>query len=675
MATGRPIGLSPRQFDDAKLQAMMEPLTVRIDRLSGGKRTPMGCWPSASGEEGGKGFTKDEIRDLETTLITQWSGGGLYEVSVTDSSEPAINMKWQPWWDPRIYPEAIPPNLETALSPDAMNANVKPPPQGVRMPPSFFPQPPFTAPTQAGYPMPAPPPVGSPHYQAWVGEVDRREEREELRRLRTKVEDRERESREQAHRVDLERERAANNERFRGLETMIANLANSIKEAAQPKGPSPEVIALQAQLAEQREASRRAEERAEATRREQEADRRETAMKDMIRLQGEQAQRAFEQTQRQIEQMQQQFQTTIANLTTQLASNANKADPLITLMIESAKTSADALKTMASENRQAIEKVQSLVMNPRDLLAIAKESAEGTEKVVERTTRMTDAVLSMQNRVLETAISVQPGGSPVVEAVRDGMTNLKEFAERLVGGKSREAIATVQANAEMAKAQAHVIEVQARMANPGAFVGQPSLSGAAIPQPPVSAEFTPPPPPAATSTEVNAAAQPTKPARVERLWGRTDDEWFGPALGEVIKLRADVGTFITNTIALHSAGKMPERIEDIPGANPAGVAVGVLMATAEAQRRSVNIPAMTELLMQGMLAEFTSVLLPDASPEYKAEVAKFLANPPGTEPEEEDDPDDEDGDENEQPAQAAPAAASAQPQNQRRGNGSRRHAS
>jgi hypothetical protein len=614
-APGRPIHAGPKSFDQEKLAAMIEPLAVRVVRMKNHQRMPIPLPDSNSGEPNGNGWTKQEIGELETLLVNHWSGGGLYEISVTDSSENPITMKWQPFWPPQEYPERVPPPLEGARSPDAPPSVPFNPFTGARMPfvPPTAPQPQYHQPIYGNpYPMPPPPPVGTANYGAWTAEAEKREKDAELRRLRDEADRREREAREEKHRAELERERAANNDRFSKLEQTLLGMMSAVKEAAAtPKGPSPEALGMQAQIIELKEAARKAEERAEAARRDQEADRRENQLREQMRVSTEEARRAYETTQKQIGDMQRDFQTMIANLTTQLTTSSNKSDPLIQLMMENARQNADVMKEIARENRTAMERVQANVMNPRELLALARESQQGVEAAVERTTRLTASVLDMQNRVLETAINTQPQGNGVVDVVRDGMNNAKEFLERFVTSKSREAVAASQAQAEVARAQAHAVEVHARASNPQAFAPPPGLAGPAEP-------FTPPPPP-------SDQAATSQPARVERLWGRTDEEWFGPALEEVMGLRAGVTQFLLAVDQYERTGHAPADVKDIPGAHPADVARGVTMAVTVVQQRGLIVPAMVELLMGGHVPEFVTVLLPNASPKYRDDVVRELS--------------------------------------------------
>jgi hypothetical protein len=409
---------------------------------------------------------------------------------------------------------------------------------------------------------------------------------------------------------------------------------------------------MQRQIAEQKEATRRAEERALEAQRQAEADRRETLLREMIAKQGETAQRIADGTQRQIEAIQAQFREAISNMTAQMANSANRQDPLITLMIEQARQQSEAVKEMARENRAALERVHSSVMNPRELMALARESAEGADKAVERTTRLTNEVIAMQNRVLETAIATQPGGPGIVDAVTQGMNNVKEFLERFFGGKSKEVIAQAQAQAKMAQAQVAAMEIQARAMNPAAF----PLPAAPADQ--AASGLGDAAPASAATAPANANdAQPAATREPERLWGRTDSEWFGVALGDVMRLRIDVEEWTKAAQAAHASGQHPESLDALPGTSPQRAVGGLLAAVAQAQQMGVTIPALTELLTAGHLQEFTQLLLPDAIAEYRAEVIKLLQEAMQEDDDEDGKEGDDDDDDGEDAASVAPVAA------------------
>jgi len=105
-----------QRFDQVKLQGMHEPLTVRVEKIRGNVRQPIELPPKGNEQTGfsppGTGWTRDEVLQLENFVLTKWAGGGYYEFTVTDAKND--RMTWQGVWDPRLYPEKVPPNTAEA---------------------------------------------------------------------------------------------------------------------------------------------------------------------------------------------------------------------------------------------------------------------------------------------------------------------------------------------------------------------------------------------------------------------------------------------------------------------------------------------------------------------------------------------------------------------------------
>jgi hypothetical protein len=191
-----------QRFDQVKLQAMHEPLTVRVEKMRGNVRQPIELPAKGSEQQGfsppGVNWTRDEVLGLENFILTKWAGGGYYEFTVTDAK--GERMTWQGVWDPRLYPEKVPPNTQEAAlvnaatnvapisGPQAVPANVQPfgmqqasgwPPSGSQL---GYNNPPHTGPIMGSLPQPqqqaAPqpqmnqaPPMWNPTPQQWPGNV------------------------------------------------------------------------------------------------------------------------------------------------------------------------------------------------------------------------------------------------------------------------------------------------------------------------------------------------------------------------------------------------------------------------------------------------------------------------------------------------------------------------
>jgi len=138
-----------QRFDQVKLQGMHEPITVRVEKMRGNVRQPIELPAKGDQQTGfqppGVGWSRDEVLNLENFVLTKWAGGGYYEFTVTDAKNE--RMTWTGVWDPRLYPEKIPPNTAEAAFVGAVPTAPVAGPQQV--PPAAQP---FGSAAQSGWP-------------------------------------------------------------------------------------------------------------------------------------------------------------------------------------------------------------------------------------------------------------------------------------------------------------------------------------------------------------------------------------------------------------------------------------------------------------------------------------------------------------------------------------------
>jgi len=622
---------APRTFDDAKLAAMVDPLTVRVEKIKGTTRTPIPLPEGENGETPGTEWTKDSVRGLENFLVTQWSGGGLYEITVTDSSTPApLTMKWSPFWNVGDYPELVPPPLAAARAATPQPAPpmqmAAPQPLATPRPMAAFPnglpmfqQPvPYAAPQSYpqpyqgyAYAMPPPPQVGTPGWGMWAQEAEKRRESDDLRQLREENARVAREALAAKHAAELERERQANEARFSQqaaqvteLRNMIAQLATAIQNGNNNK-PNAELELL-------KETNRRLAEQAENEKREREAERRERETRDALKAVQDANARQFELMQRTIETMQ-------ARLTE--AANGSKSDPLITMLQEQARQHSDAIKEIARSQSMNLERIQAFMMNPRDMFMMAKESQSSVEQTTERISKLFGSVIDVQQKVTENLLQMQPGGSGALDVVRDGLTSVKELAERYVGSKATNERIAMQAQAQIAQAQAQAYAAahgaqQAQVQAQQPQVAAPAPAGLAGNAAAMKPDKKPKKPVVVTATAGPAGetkVAQTSSAKAKRL-GKTDTEWFGPLISNVEELREGVSRY------LESLALDPPRVNakgEPDGVSPEQAAFAVAQAVQTVMQHNLMIPVMRDLLFQDRFADFFDVLLPDAPQTYR----------------------------------------------------------
>jgi hypothetical protein len=624
---------SGKVFDPVKLEAMIEPLSVRVEKLKGNVRTPIPLPAGEDGSQQGSSWSKEDVRGLEQWLVTEWSGGGMYALTVTDATQPVPQKhEWTIFYAPVDFPERVPPALSAAVAAERVNP---PQPTQVRSMsyPSVFPN---------GFPhtpTPAPAPAPQPYYvpaasylggrqdrydrpdreqaASQVAEAERRRLEEQVREMQAQLQRAREEQTQTQHRQDLERaeqrsraEQAAVNERFSRMEQLIE------RAVAAPKvGPDPAIEAL-------REQNRMMADKLENERRDRESERRDRELRDLI-------QRQQDDNRRQAETLQQQ-----------LVLQQNKGpDPLLMFMQESSRQQADVAKEQARAQLSQMERMQTFMMNPRDIMALTKESSTGLDQITRQLSGTYQDIFQMQRSAVETMLQLSGGGNETVALIEKGLERASSFAERFVTSKTKEAVGAQQAQAQIASAQATAMQAQAQVvtvqAQAQAMTAQaviaqgqraetPMLNGPKIPD---------------NVLDISGDAPVEEAPKGPKIKGRTDAEWFGPLTVKVHELRAGVAKFMI------SIQTQPPRVKEngqIDGVEPRQAANAILQAVGFVMENQIPVTAMIDLFAQGRIADFMDVTLPDAPQPYRDEVTQMIvAELEGAEDEDEDEDEDE----------------------------------
>ena len=694
--------VAPKVFDPVKLDQMAEPLSVRVEKVRGNARTMI---PLPAGEDGGvqgAGWSKDDVGGLEAWLVNEWSGGGMYAISVTDSSQPVPNKhEWQIFYAPSDYPEKVPPTLSAAVAADRPSHHASPTstPQVRQMGsfPSAFPN---GLPNGMGAQMQqAPAPIFVPQQQQVAPRADyglqnmqnmqmaqaqaqaqaqlaaqtqmdaeRRRMEEQLKEMQAQLQRAREEQMQTQHRQELERAEArmrseaqAQNEKFSKLEQMIAALAQAARPTNDPA------------IEQLKEQNRMLAAQADAERRERETERREREMRDLIQRQQEESRRQMEAMQAQFAAAQLAAQQQAAQQAAQLA--ANKApDHMIMFMQENARMQSESAKEQVRMQQMQMERLQSLMMNPRDIMAMTKESSNGLDQVTRQLTGAYTDIFNMQRAAVDQILQLnQGGGNETIALIEKGLERASSMAERYLGGKTKEAVSAQQSQATMAQAQATAMQAQAQamtvqaqmqaMAQQQAQEPDSGLNGARMPA--VAG------PSGETQTSQTSSVKQTDgwgtgpvppisvitPTNIPRRLGRTDAEWFGPLLPKVEELRDGVKRFA------ESLKMEPHRLKKdgtVDGVEAEQAASVILQATAIVMQQQLPITAMIDLLGQGRVADFMDVLLPEAPQPYRDDVAQMILSElqggsDDDDDEDEDDGEGEDGEDKDDVVNAAPS--------------------
>lgn len=657
----------PQKFDLKLFEQMIEPFSVRVEKVRGSMKQDV--TPPAPTEVG---WAKEHILELQTWIVTNWSGGGHYLYAIIDSSSPPLTMEWTGFYLPADFPEKIPPMLQGGALGAPIPISAHQPPKAPLMAAplgSFYPQ--FTqtqqpqqSQPQGYYQMPAAQQGFVPTPSSYTADADRRRLEDALAAANTQLQ----QAREQVAQREFERrsaeQKSENDRRFTELQQLIQQMGQNL--TVQKPANDPAIEQLREANRQLQEQMRMQVESAERTRREQE-------LRDLIKTNQEE-------TRRQIEAANARYETL-------MRETAGKGpDPTLTMFQESMRMQVEAMKDMARNSQAQLDRAQSFMMRPQDVIQLTKDSSTGVDQVAMQMNRAWQDMFNVSKQLTEQAAQLnQGGGNEVVSLVRDIGGKVGEWAEKYTGGKAKTEIAGLNAQAEIARAQADVAKSQnerltemARMETAmkqgtsyqrtdGVYVGPQGPVQAAIPasvptngnghvMPPwVTQKKAPKAEPVVASSglggssEVAIEEKPSQLQQVEnhrvtnaaatavarKVKGRTDEEWFGPMLPKVIELRGFVDKF------LEGLERDPPEVLD-NAAPPSVCAFAIHQAAMFVMEQQIAIPAMVDFLIQGMVPDFIDVLLPDAPQAYRDDVAKILMN--GGEDEEEDDEDEDEDD-------------------------------
>lgn len=554
-------------FDDAKLAELTEPITVTVHKVLNGRPCPIVLPPKPEWDVPGKGWSQDEVRQLENFIVTAWSGGGQYHFAATGDNGQQI--RWQAYWPVDKYPEkgplvSAPPssNGNGASAPTLAGAasTVVVPPTPAYMPPPTWMQ--YSAAhLAAASPTASTPATQAPTYYQYPTPLSRHSDASD--RLQE-----EREARLQLE-AKIERERLENH--YKEQLAMINQEMRRLQEQMQirPTGESPETLALKAQL--------------EALQRERENDRAREMQRETQR-----------ESERQIAALQQSTQQQIAALTTliqQLQQKPVGPDPFMMMMIESqkaqataqleiAKLQAEAQKEAARLQAESAREAARTSIGPRELIDIMSRAGQGQEQLANGYTRLIEAT----QQTFENMLNAQgPQVHPALEMLGQGVQGALGVAQRYIEAKENAATNQARAAAAVGQAQAQAQVAAAQLA---------AAAGGGVP-----------------TGAVVGAGQPDEVGDDDDEGGEGDDEidameqeLFGGALEQVKKLR--------NAVA---SGQAP----------PDRIASAILDGIAYFGNKGEAVKAF-DLWRTGELAKLIDVLIPDATTSYRGQVAEAL---------------------------------------------------
>lgn len=655
--------------DPAVLLKMNAPLNVQVMRVRANQREPIPLPVRNGYNASGLGWTHEDLQTLDQEIL-EIAAGGIYEIQVVDSSEPRQSHKWQVVFPPDVYGPSKPPTTMAGYA----NPTAQPQPQPQYAPPPAYPPPYAAHPPPYGYGQPPRPPTPIPgafgygHHQppfhaygqpfpgmspygygqpfpgAPFGappsppqpssEVDAlKNELAQMRLANVQAEaQRKLEEMQAQHRREMESLRRApqNDERVERerearerAEREAAEATRKAEAAAAEARHQAELAAIKAQI---------------ATKPDDTAERRYEAQLAEER-------RRFDQMKADADRRFDQLQAELARL----REVPRGPDPFM-MMLELRRTEADAAKETARINAESAKETERLrveqtrmqaemaakslgdlrekIIDPVELARLLHDASKSGDELTRTMIAQFTDIMNLQQQATQSIIGMQPQGEGVAGRV---VAIAERVADRFTTGDTQVRVA--HANAERAKAEAAKVQMQSMqpgwqppppVVQPGA---QPQLNGATTPtvDPAQAPQSAAPQAPSAPSAPVTGVGQASSPLRAG---GKTDDEWFGPALGDVVNLRTGAAMFL-DAVAVDPP--KTDKEGNVPGLQPDQAAYGLMVASQEIIKQNAKVMAFEVLWNQQMYAQLIDVLLPDVVTQfgangqtYKAEMFKYL---------------------------------------------------
>lgn len=557
-----------KSFDVAKLQAMLSPLTVTVDKRKGNGKQPVNL-PGKDGGPPGTGWEEADVLDL-TNLVRAipGGGGGMYVATCTDSN--GVSMEWEFGWDPKQFPEIAPDGSMPAPTPavpsqqqgnswifgaaqphpwasvNGFGAAPAAPPARPQMPYGYQPQQPQVP---FGYrPSHQPSPYGYPQPPS-----DRmRQLEEQLRRT-------EHENQQKDYEARLSAQAAESTRNMDALKEELRRLAEN-----KNTGESETVRLLREQVSELKQLMLAGQNKGEPdyvrTIREEMARDRQQAERDRVEA------RAL------AERSQQEARHQAELLKIQAASNKGP-DPMIEMFRENARAAAETQRETSRLQRESTDRMTSFMISPGHLAEIMnKQSSNGSMR---DNFELFRSVLEMGGQ----------GPSPGVALAGEGLARASEIAGAWVNAQRDAAVAQAQSQAQAASAHAHAEAEAARVHNhPQGIPTAEQLGGAE-----------------------GEGGEEQQDADVINLDERrqkppTDEEMFGDAWPSVQRMREGVAN-----------GKL----------DPQETVNAILQGIAYCHENEIIIPAFT-LFAEGQFADLMDALLPGVPGDFLASCVQLL---------------------------------------------------
>lgn len=469
-------------------------------------------------------------------------------------------------------------------------------------------------------------------------------------------------------------------QRFSQMERLLEKLADKVMAPPPPPppaptGPSPEMVALQTQVAAMLEQNRLLQQRLDREAASAEQDRRDHAHAEALRTIADTNRQQIDALERRLSEM-------------ATGAKNDQQTPLLRLF-----------EDMQRQHTDTIRELRGLTMTPQQIVALMADRGQGIDEVRATMTKAMTDIFGMQRMAVQTVLESQPSGGPSTgQMIQEGIGQAADLVKKYFTTKTQQEVVTQQTQQALIEAEVRLRTAPPPIAHVPFTVNQ-DLNGQAYaqasqppmqqpqfqpqpqqmqqqPQPPSVPQAQAPqpiivqdgPPPASAipapmvvvpqqqqpSQMAEAAMPVTGPTPAPTAGSPADLTLFGLLMPQVNELRHGVYLYL-QALREGAEGVDPKNGKHY-GVSAKDAAKGILMAGAELNARpDVRVAAYSDLFMKGQINEFVTALLPDPIPQaYRGDVVEMLTKAlSGIDIDAEDDEDDDDDEDEGAAAQSA----------------------
>jgi hypothetical protein len=312
-------------------------------------------------------------------------------------------------------------------------------------------------------------------------------------------------------------------------------------------------------------------------------------------------------------------------------------DPMLEYLKENQRTQLEVSRQINEANRASLERVAAFTVSPVQLAEMMTRQASGSDQFMRNILTSVTGVVDLYRSATEQIAGLSGGGAGSwVPDMISGITGRAgQAAEKYFDWQRDKEVSENKAKIAEAQARAHEasLRAQATAGMRQGFAGaMPGGNGARPAAQPVTPQGPAGPAPAAPTPEAQPGAQPVAQV-IPMKRPMTEEEMFGPAYRQVLRLREYATAYVTLNGGLvpddQRKSAKNEAGEDVTGVSPDQAVEAVISGAEEIEKFAnagqIQIPPAFQLYAQENWASFVDLLVPKLPLWYKEEMVRIFS--------------------------------------------------